>query len=60
MPFAPHITDYHFTGIGTLSNNVLWAFGRRHSYFVELDYEAKIGDKSLFSEIPNIYEAHRE
>lgn len=59
LPFAYFMDGYCFSGQNLLASNVLWCWGRRQSYFIELDYEAK-GSRSLFNTMALIYEKHRE
>ena len=53
FPNYHQVTDYAF------SQNMLWAYGRRHLLIVELDFEVK-GFNSIFNNRSGIYERHRQ
>jgi len=53
LPYNYSIYDF------AVHSNTLYGYGRRQMYMAELDYEAK-GCRSMFCEIPAVYERHRE
>ena len=52
LPYNYSIYDF------AVHSNTLYGYGRRQMYMAELDYEAK-GSRSMFYEIPAVYERHR-